>query len=66
MVNHLSSLPRRIERKFFVAPTDRGSLWPAAANCRLDGQFPSEQINSLYFDTSGLDEYQSGFENSQK
>jgi hypothetical protein len=59
MVSHLGSLSGRIERKFFVAPSQIEVAYGLLRHiCRPDGQFPSELINSLYFDTSGLDEYQ--------
>jgi len=49
---------KRIERKFFVPPHKI-----AFANiflhhvCRPDKQFPSSQINTLYFDSPELDQY---------
>jgi hypothetical protein len=55
----VSVLPVRMERKFYL-PSNKVDL----ANilllhlCRKDDEYPSEQINSLYFDTTDLDEYQ--------
>lgn len=48
----------RVERKFFVPP-DRASsaLALVRRSCRWDRSFPKEQINSLYFDTVDLDQY---------
>ena len=55
----LSRLPERFERKFYLAPREQvlahGLL---RATCLADSQYPSEQINSLYFDTSDLDQHQ--------
>ena len=53
--NHLR---QRIERKFFVLPKNIGLAYGLLQHvCRLDNEYPSEQINSLYFDTEDLDEH---------
>jgi hypothetical protein len=52
-------LIERVEQKYFVAP-GRMSLALALVRrtCRWDGEYPQEQINSLYFDTPDLDQHQ--------
>ena len=53
--NHL---PQRIERKFYLLPQKFGLAYGLLQHiCRRDSVYPSEQINSLYFDTSDLDQY---------
>jgi hypothetical protein len=53
-----SRLARRIERKFYLPPE---KILPAYGLlrqvCRPDSKYPSEQINSLYFDTADLEQY---------
>jgi hypothetical protein len=49
----------RVEQKYFVAPAKMGlALALLRRTCRWDGDYPQEQINSLYFDTAGLDQHQ--------
>jgi hypothetical protein len=49
----------RVEQKYFVAPAKMGlALALLRRTCRWDGEYPEEQINSLYFDTVDLDEHQ--------
>ncbi len=52
-------LPWRIERKFYIEPQKvelvRGLL---NVRCRPDAAFPAEQINSLYFDSDELEQYE--------
>jgi hypothetical protein len=49
---------QRIERKFFVLPRNIGFAYALLRQfCRLDSEYPEEQINSLYFDTEDLDEH---------
>ena len=53
------SLVERMEQKYFVAPAWMGqALALLRRTCRWDGQYPEEQVNSLYFDTSNLDQHQ--------
>jgi hypothetical protein len=48
----------RIERKFFVQPRNIGLAYALLHQfCRPDSQYPVEQINSLYFDTGDLEQY---------
>ncbi len=49
----------RLEQKYFVPPA-RMSLAMALLRrtCRWDGDYPQEQINSLYFDTRDLEQHQ--------
>jgi hypothetical protein len=48
----------RIERKFFILPRNIGLAYALLRQfCRLDSEYPEEQINSLYFDTEDLDEH---------
>ena len=50
---------KRVEQKYFVAPTKMGlALALLRRTCRWDGEYPEEQINSLYFDTVDLDQHQ--------
>ena len=54
--NHLR---QRIERKFFVLPKNIGLAYGLLQHvCRLDSEYPSEQINSLYFDTADLNQHE--------
>ena len=49
---------QRIERKFFVLPRNIGFAYALLRQfCRLDSEYPEEQINSLYFDTEDLEQY---------
>ncbi|MBN1632069.1 MAG: VTC domain-containing protein [Thermoleophilia bacterium] len=49
----------RVEQKYFVAPAKLGlALALLRRTCRWDGEYPEEQINSLYFDTVDLDQHQ--------
>jgi hypothetical protein len=54
-----SELPQRFERKFYLPP-NKISLAQGLLQhiCRPDEEFPSERINSLYFDTAGLDQHE--------
>ena len=53
--NHLA---QRIERKFFVLPRNIDFAYALLHQfCRLDSDYPKEQINSLYFDTDDLEQY---------
>lgn len=49
----------RVEQKFFIAPgkADRALalLW---RTCRFDPEYPSGQVNSLYFDSPDLDQHE--------
>jgi hypothetical protein len=49
---------QRIERKFFVLPRNIGLAYALLRQfCRLDSEYPEEQINSLYFDTEDLEQH---------
>ncbi len=49
---------QRIERKFFVLPRNIGLAYALLRQfCRLDSEYPEEQVNSLYFDTEDLEQY---------
>lgn len=51
--------PQRMERKFYLPPQKVGLAYGLLRHtCRLDSEYPSEQINSLYFDTAELDQYE--------
>ena len=53
-----AQLSQRIERKFFVLPRNVELAYALLRQfCRLDSEYPNEQINSLYFDTEDLDEH---------
>jgi hypothetical protein len=54
-----SRLPERFERKYFLAPREVGLAYGLLRQiCRPAEEYPSEQINSLYFDTADLDQHQ--------
>jgi hypothetical protein len=64
MVNVHQAIPdkiqadQRIERKFFVLPRNIGFAYALLRQfCRLDEKYPAEQVNSLYFDTDDLEQY---------
>jgi hypothetical protein len=51
-------LSERMEQKYFVTPTRVGLAQALLLRtCRVDSQYPVEQINSLYFDTIDLDQH---------
>ena len=51
-------LPQRFEQKFFVLPRNVGFAYALLRQfCRLDNEYPEEQVNSLYFDTEDLEQY---------
>lgn len=53
------NLTRRLERKFFILPWNIGLAYMLLRQvCRLDSEYPSEQINSLYFDTADLEQHE--------
>jgi hypothetical protein len=53
------SLPQRFERKFYIAPDEVGLAYGLLRQvCLADTAFPFEQINSLYYDTAGLDQHE--------
>jgi hypothetical protein len=57
--NNIEILPRRFERKFYLVPHDvAGARMLLRHLCLPDSDYPSEQINSLYFDTSDLDQHE--------
>ena len=50
---------QRFERKFFVLPRNIGFAYNLLRQvCRPDSQYPEGQVNSLYFDTPDLDQYE--------
>jgi hypothetical protein len=52
-------LPDRFERKYYLTPEKVGLAYGLLRQvCLLDSDYPSEQINSLYFDTADLDQYE--------
>ncbi len=57
--NIVSTLPERFERKYYIVPAKTGLAYGLLCQiCIADSQYPSEQINSLYFDTPDLDQYE--------
>ena len=49
----------RFERKFYLAPKKIGMAYGfLRQTCIMDSRYPSEQINSLYFDTADLDQHE--------
>lgn len=54
-----SAASSRLERKFYIEPAKIGFAYGILQHsCRLDPRYPSEQINSLYYDTAELDEHE--------
>ncbi|MFO8009219.1 MAG: VTC domain-containing protein [Dehalococcoidia bacterium] len=54
-----SQFRHRIERKFYIAPREIGSAYAVLRQiCRPDKEYPVGRINSLYFDTSDLDQHE--------
>jgi hypothetical protein len=52
-------LPERFERKYYLPPSRVGIAYGLLTQlCIPDVGFASEQINSLYFDTADLDQYE--------
>jgi len=59
MINSVDALPKRFERKYYLPPSKVNIAFMLLRNmCLPDGDFPAEQINSLYFDTTDLDQHQ--------
>ncbi|NLE73430.1 MAG: VTC domain-containing protein [Actinobacteria bacterium] len=51
-------LRERVEQKFFIRPEHMALVLALLSRtCRRDGQYPADQVNSLYFDTFDLEEY---------
>jgi hypothetical protein len=51
--------PQRFERKFFIIPRNLGFAYTILRQiCRPDKEFPKDLVNSLYFDTTDLDQYE--------
>jgi hypothetical protein len=49
---------QRFERKFFVLPRNLGFAYMFLKQiCRPDGEYPADEVTSLYFDTPDLDQY---------
>ena len=49
---------QRFEQKFFVLPRNVGFTYALLRQfCRLDNEYPEEQVNSLYFDTEDLEQH---------
>jgi len=58
VTTNTAQTPRRLERKFFVLPPNIGLAYALLRQfCRLDKEYPKEQVNSLYFDTDDLEQY---------
>ena len=57
-IGAIDTLPDKFQRKFYLTPERIslafGLLRQASV---MDSEYPSEQINSLYFDTADLDQY---------
>jgi hypothetical protein len=50
---------QRFERKFIIRPTDIGMAYAFLRQiCRPDKEYPKDRVNSLYFDTADLDQYE--------
>jgi hypothetical protein len=58
-IKTINVLPRRFERKYYLVPTEVGLAYGVLRHiCLTDSEYPSEQINSLYFDTADLEQYE--------
>lgn len=56
---NIDHLPQRIERKFYLISKNVGFAYGLLRHvCRFDAKYPSEQINSLYFDTADLEQHE--------
>ena len=54
-----NTLSKRFERKFYLGPNAVGPAYGILRQvCQPAREFPSEQINSLYFDTADLEQYE--------
>jgi hypothetical protein len=52
-------LPQRFERKYYLTPEQVGLAYGVLRHiCLTNSEYPSEQINSLYFDTVDLDQHE--------
>jgi hypothetical protein len=55
----MAELRPRVEQKFFLPPARTAlALALVRRTCRWDSEYPAEQINSLYFDTPELEQYE--------
>jgi len=53
------TLPERFERKYYLSPVETGVAYGLLSQvCLPTRDYHSEQINSLYFDTRDLDQYE--------
>lgn len=57
-VNTIDTLPQRFERKYYLTPPQIGLAYGLLRQVCLPAEFPSEQINSLYYDTPDLDQHE--------
>jgi hypothetical protein len=58
-INTIDTLPERFERKYYLVPREVGFAYGLLRQiCLPAREYPSEQINSLYFDTADLDQYE--------
>jgi hypothetical protein len=57
--NTINTLPERFERKYYLTPREAGFAYGLLRQiCLPAREYPSEQINSLYFDTADLDQHE--------
>lgn len=50
---------QRFERKFAILPTNTGLAYSFLRQiCRPDSSYPKDRVNSLYYDTADLDQYE--------
>ena len=58
-INTIDTLPQRFERKYYLTPQQVGLAYGLLRQISLPAsEYPSEQINSLYFDTVDLDQHE--------
>ena len=58
-INTINTLPERFERKYYLTPKEVGLAYGLLRQiCLPAREYPSEQINSLYFDTADLDQHE--------
>ena len=57
--NNIDILPERFERKFYLESRKVGLAYGLLRHlCLSASDYPSEQINSLYFDTTDLEQFE--------
>ncbi|MDD5590328.1 MAG: VTC domain-containing protein [Dehalococcoidales bacterium] len=59
LADNIDVLPERFERKYYLVAGEVGLAYGLLRHlCLSASEYPSEQINSLYFDTAGLEQHE--------